>query len=149
MLLATAVSALLLLSAASITGEPFFEGSRPASASYSRRVWQSPEGLPEDFAQALAQTPDGHLWIGTSGGLVRFDGVRFTVFNAANEPAFKDDSVYSLLTARDGTLWAGTEGGGLIRYREGSFRVFGAIEGLTNLFVRVVFEDRDGKLWVG
>ena len=70
---------------------------------YSRRVWQSSEGLPEDFTQALAQTPDGYLWIGTSGGLVRFDGVRFAVFNAGNEPAFRDDSVYSLLTPRDGT----------------------------------------------
>jgi len=115
-----------------------------AEAAYSRRVWQSADGLPEDFAQALAQTPDGYLWIGTSGGLVRFDGIRFTVFNA-----FPDDSIYSLLTARDGTLWAGTEGGGLIRYRHGAFRVFGAEEGLTNRFVRVIYEDREGVLWVG
>ena len=72
--------------------------ARHAPGFYSRRVWQSSDGLPEDFAQALAQTPDGYLWIGTSGGLVRFDGVRFAVFNAANEPAFRDDSVYVLLT---------------------------------------------------
>ena len=87
---------------------------------YGRRVWQSADGLPEDFTQALAQTADGYLWIGTSGGLVRFDGVRFAVFNAGNEAAFRDDSVYALLTARDGTLWAGTEGGGLVRYRTGA-----------------------------
>ncbi len=148
-LAATAVATLLVLSAAPVGAQLRLEDARPASASYSRRIWQSPDGLPEDFAQALAQTPDGHLWIGTSGGLVRFDGVRFTVFNATNEPAFKGSSVYSLLTARDGTLWAGTEGGGLIRYREGAFRIFGALEGLTNLFVRVVFEDRHGTLWVG
>ena len=80
-------------------------------------MWQSPDGLPEDFAQAIAQTADGHLWIGTSGGLVRFDGVRFTVFNSTNAPAFKSDSVYSLATTRDGALWAGTEGAGLVRYR--------------------------------
>lgn len=116
---------------------------------YSRRVWQSSEGLPEDFTQAFAQTPDGYLWIGTSGGLARFDGVRFTVFNGSNEAAFRDDSVYSLLTTRDGTLWAGTDGGGLIRYREGSFRAFGAAQGLTNPFVRVLFEDRAGRLWAG
>ena len=116
---------------------------------YSRRVWQSSEGLPEDFTQAFAQTPDGYLWIGTSGGLARFDGVRFAVFNSSNEAAFGDDSVYSLLTARDGTLWAGTDGGGLIRYQQGAFRAFGAAEGLTNPFVRVLFEDRAGRLWVG
>ena len=108
---------LLLCSAAPVAGQPLIDAARPVSASYSRRVWQSPDGLPEDFAQAIAQTADGHLWIGTSGGLVRFDGVRFTVFNSTNDPAFKSDSVYSLATTRDGALWAGTEGAGLVRYR--------------------------------
>jgi ligand-binding sensor domain-containing protein/signal transduction histidine kinase len=116
---------------------------------FSRRVWQSADGLPEDFAQALAQTPDGYLWIGSSGGLVRFDGIRFTVFHQQTDPAFRDDSIYSLLTSRDGTLWAGTEGGGLIRYRGGAFRGYGPAEGLTNGFVRVIYEDKDANLWVG
>jgi ligand-binding sensor domain-containing protein/signal transduction histidine kinase len=117
--------------------------------SYSRRVWRSVDGLPEDFAQSLAQTPDGYLWIGTSGGLVRFDGTTFLVFNRENTPAFQDDSVYSLLVAKDGTLWAGTEGGGLVRYQRGAFRGFGAADGLTNGFVRVIFEDKAQRLWVG
>jgi signal transduction histidine kinase/ligand-binding sensor domain-containing protein len=118
-------------------------------ASYSRRVWQTSEGLPEDYVKAFAQTPDGYLWIGTSGGLVRFDSVRFVVFNSGNEPVFQDDGIYTLRVARDGTLWAGTEGGGLVRYRGGRFRGFGPKDGLTNLFVRAVFEDRRGRLWVG
>jgi ligand-binding sensor domain-containing protein/signal transduction histidine kinase len=132
-----------LLCATQVSAEPV----RPDF--YSRRVWQSSEGLPEDFTQAFAQTPDGYLWVGTSGGLARFDGVRFAVFNSSNEAAFGDDSVYSLLTTRDGTLWAGTDGGGLIRYQHGTFRAFGAAQGLTNPFVRVLFEDRAGRLWVG
>lgn len=131
------------------TGAAQAPDGRPRQEFYGRRVWQSSEGLPEDFTQAFAQTADGYLWIGTSGGLARFDGVRFAVFNGSNEAAFGDDSVYALLTARDGTLWSGTEGGGLIRYRHGVFRAFGAAEGLTNPFVRVIFEDRSGKLWVG
>jgi ligand-binding sensor domain-containing protein len=139
----------LAVSVSTFAAEPAFETADARAALYSRRVWQSAEGLPEDLAQALAQTPDGYLWIGTSGGLVRFDGVRFTVFSHDNEPAFQDDSVYSLLTTRNGALWAGTEGGGLIRYQDRGFRAFGAKEGLTNAFVRVIFEDRDGTLWVG
>jgi ligand-binding sensor domain-containing protein/two-component sensor histidine kinase len=107
------------------------------------------DGLPEDFAQSLAQTQDGYLWIGTSGGLARFDGVSFAVFNRENTPAFLDDSVYSLLVTKEGTLWAGTEGGGLVRYRDGRFSVFGAAEGLTNGFVRAIYEDRNSQLWVG
>jgi ligand-binding sensor domain-containing protein/signal transduction histidine kinase len=121
----------------------------PDSTQYSRRVWQSPDGLPEDFAQSMARTHDGYLWIGTSGGLVRFDGIRFTVFNRENQPGLEDDSFYSLYVSRDGTLWGGTEGGGLVRYNNGAFHIYGASNGLTNGFVRVIFEDRSGTLWVG
>jgi ligand-binding sensor domain-containing protein/two-component sensor histidine kinase len=125
------------------------ETAPPDAPAYSRRVWRSADGLPEDFAQSLAQTQDGYLWIGTSGGLARFDGVSFVVFNRENMSAFLDDSVYSLLVTKDGTLWAGTEGGGLVRYKDGRFRAFGASEGLTNGFVRVIYEDRNSRLWVG
>lgn len=145
----SAVALVWLLGAAAAALALPLETAAPDSPAYSRRVWQSADGLPEDFAQALARTPDGYLWIGTSGGLVRFDGVRFVVFNRENQPAFRDDSFYSLLVTKDGALWGGTEGGGLVRYRGGSFRVFGAAEGLTNGFVRVIFEDRDRNLWVG
>src|SRR5215475_10488991 len=119
---------LLLLVAASAISD----AARPDAPAYSRRVWRSADGLPEDFAQSLAQTQDGYLWIGTSGGLARFDGVSFVVFNRENTPAFLDDSVYSMLVTHDGDLWAGTEGGGLMRYRDGRFHVFGPAEGLTN-----------------
>src|SRR5215813_304734 len=125
------------------------ESTPPDATAYSRRVWRSVDGLPEDFAQSLAQTPDGYLWIGTSGGLARFDGTSFAVFNRENTPAFLDDSVYTLLVTKDGTLWAGTEGGGLIRYKDGNFRVFSRAEGLTNGFVRVIYEDKGRQLWVG
>lgn len=120
-----------------------------ANGSYTRRVWRNGDGLPEDFAQSIAQTPDGYLWVGTSGGLVRFDGASFAVFNREQSSAFKDDSIYCLQVSRDGTLWAGTEGGGLIRYKDGIFRAFGASEGLTNGFVRVILEDASRRLWVG
>ena len=54
-----------------------------------------------------------------------------------------------MLVTKDGTLWAGTEGGGLIRYKDGRFRVFGLAEGLANGFVRVIYEDKNRQLWVG
>ncbi len=57
--------------------------------------------------------------------------------------------MYSLLVIHDGTLWAGTEGGGLMRYQKGTFRAFGNADGLTNGFVRVIFEDSKQQLWVG
>ena len=65
---------LLFLSSYVSATPPPSDATPPDALAYSRRVWRNVDGLPEDFAQALAQTPDGYLWIGTSGGLVRFDG---------------------------------------------------------------------------
>src|SRR5215472_9803238 len=50
------------------------------------KSWQTDDGLPENSATAMVQTPDGYLWFGTFNGLVRFDGVKFTVFNPQNTP---------------------------------------------------------------
>jgi ligand-binding sensor domain-containing protein/signal transduction histidine kinase len=138
-----------VLLAAACPGEDLPPVSSLDELNYSRRVWQSRDGLPEDFAQAVTQTADGYLWIGTSGGLVRFDGVRFTAFAPPNPKEFHDDSIYALTTTRDGALWAGAEGGGLLRYRNGAFQVYGPEQGLTNGFVRTLYEDRDGVLWIG
>ena len=48
---------------------------------YTHQAWRTDEGLPQNSIQAIAQTADGYLWLGTQEGLVRLDGVRFTVFD--------------------------------------------------------------------
>ena len=85
----------------------------------------------------------------TSGGLVRFDGARFIVFDKDNTPQIRESSIFTLTVARDGSLWAGSDGGGLIRYSNGGFRRYDEADGLTNGYVRTVYEDRAGTLWVG
>jgi ligand-binding sensor domain-containing protein/signal transduction histidine kinase len=120
-----------------------------ALAGYTRHVWQASDGLPEQTVQAFAQTPDGFLWIGTTGGLVRFDGAHFLVFDRQNTPALSENSVFCLKVARDGALWIGTEGGGLARYARGEFRSWGTREGLSNDFVRTIAQDAAGNIWVG
>jgi ligand-binding sensor domain-containing protein/signal transduction histidine kinase len=116
---------------------------------YTRHVWHASDGLPEQTVQAFAQTPDGYLWIGTTGGLVRFDGAHFTVFDRQNTPALGENSVFCLMVSRDGALWIGTEGGGLARLFKGQFRVWTTHEGLSNDFVRSVAEDAHGRIWAG
>ena len=116
---------------------------------YSHRIWRIEDGLPENRIRAISQTPDGYLWVGTAEGLARFDGVRFTVFDRSNTPALGDDGILTLRVTSDGTLWIGTEGGGLVRYTTGSFRNYGPADGLTNAFVRAIFEDSRKELWIG
>ena len=51
---------------------------------YTSRTWQMQDGLPEQTVQAFAQTKDKYLWIGTTGGLLRFDGRRLVLFDRNN-----------------------------------------------------------------
>src|SRR5882672_12274342 len=114
---------------------------------YVSRVWRTQDGLPESRIRAIAQTPDGYLWIGTPGGLARFDGVRFVVYSRFNTPSISDENIRSLAVARDGSLWIATDGGGLLHYQGGSFRSYGSADGLANEFVSGVLEDRRGDVW--
>src|SRR5882757_2758741 len=118
-------------------------------ATYVERTWQLQDGLPEQTVQSFAQTRNRYLWIGTTGGLLRFDGARLVLYDRDNTPAFTDNNVYSLMAARDDTLWIATEGGGLIRYKDGVFRSFSAKDGLLNDFVRAVYQDSKGLIWIG
>ncbi len=120
-----------------------------AQEAFSHRLWQSADGLPSDVVQAFAETPDHALWIGTTDGLVRFDGSRFRYYQRENTPELGADSVFCLTVTRDGTLWIGVEGGGLVQYHDGHFREFTAADGLSDNVVRAIFEDRTGLLWVG
>ena len=88
---------------------------------FDYRTWTVDDGLPENPVTSIVQTRDGYLWIGTFGGLARFDGVRFTVFGMANTAALGTNRILSLLEARNGDLWIGTENGGVVRLREGVF----------------------------
>src|ERR1700678_1957485 len=72
---------------------------------YTRHVWQAPDGLPEQTVQAFAQTPDGFLWVGTTGGLLRFDGAHFTLFDRQNTPSLHENNIFCLMVSRDGALW--------------------------------------------
>jgi ligand-binding sensor domain-containing protein len=107
------------------------------------------DGLPEQIVQAFAQTKDQYLWIGTSGGLLRFDGAQFVLYSRDNVKALTDNNIFCLTVSTDGSLWIGSEGGGLIRYRDGQFRSFSTADGLLNSFVRAVYQDSKGQIWVG
>ena len=107
------------------------EASVPSDllSGYTTQQWQSSDGLPEQTVQAFAQNAGGYLWIGTSGGLLRFDGAHFTEYSRENTPAFLENSVFCLTAGKDGALWIGTEGGGLIRFSNGVFRLYSTNDG--------------------
>jgi signal transduction histidine kinase/ligand-binding sensor domain-containing protein len=120
----------------------------PSPFQYTRTLWRVANGLPEDTVQSLAESPDGLLWIGTTSGLARFDGSRLQAY-ARGSAQLAGNSIFCLTVTRDGTLWAGTEGSGLLRLRGTELKTYSIAEGLTDGFVRTVFEDEQQRLWIG
>jgi signal transduction histidine kinase/ligand-binding sensor domain-containing protein/DNA-binding response OmpR family regulator len=112
-------------------------------ADYSVQAWGIGQGLPDDSVTAVAQTPDNYLWVGTAGGLSRFDGLRFVTFQSANTPALVNHSVRCLLTDRTGALWIGTEAG-LVRYARGIFTA----TPVAQCAIVDLCEDAAGDVWV-
>ncbi|MCC6506142.1 MAG: diguanylate cyclase [Aquimonas sp.] len=123
---------------------------------YPRVAWTARDGLPHQHINALAQTPDGALWVGTFEGLVRFNGANFTVMRPSNTPVLPDASIIGLSRAQDGSLLVVTSGRGIARWRAGQWlpipeginspkdRVDGAwVDALGQLWVSL----RDGGLW--
>jgi len=101
---------------------PWLTGAMAAPADYLVDGWDTEHNLPSSTVTAIAQTPDGYLWIGTYNGLARFDGARFVTFDPVNTPALGQGRVQGLYRDVSGTLWINTFRGGLTSYRHGTFR---------------------------
>jgi signal transduction histidine kinase len=116
---------------------------------YRIRSWSGGEGIRLGNVRQIVQDKDGYLWLASSAGLVRFDGVRFSttgIVEGAELPGVQSRTVY---LARDGGLWVGYGGGhGVYRIRDGKvLRTYlqNQITGLVN----AIAEDQDGVVWVG
>jgi len=116
-------------------------------ANFSRQTWVMENGLPQNTVQALVQTRDGFVWLGTEVGLVRFDGVGFQLFDRNSTPALPDSDVRCLLETQDGALWIGTSDG-LARWKDGAVISFSAKDGLPANGIHGLVETTDGVLWV-
>lgn len=142
--IALLLSAVLLLP----TKRSFALDPSRALTQYIQHVWRSEDGLPQNTVESVLQTRDGYIWIATDGGLVRFDGVQFTVFDKRNT-ALKSSSIISLVEDGQGTLWLTTYGGGVAHYQNGKFQVYTTRDGLSSDLTTAMCRDREGGVWIG
>jgi ligand-binding sensor domain-containing protein/signal transduction histidine kinase len=124
----------------------------PALAQSRFESWTTENGLPQNSIRDILQTRDGYLWLATEGGLVRFDGARFVVFDKS-VPGFESQRIGALREDRNGALWAGTSDGMLIRYQDGRFTTYGRKDGLPKAGSPAaggarIEDDDQGNLWV-
>ena len=112
---------------------------------YAHTTWKVREGFSKGAIFSIAQTPDGYFWLGTEFGLLRFDGVRNTVWQPPAGQHLPSSDVRTLLVARDGRLWIGTNGG-LASWKDGQLTHYPELDGQT---IEALLEDREGTIWVG
>jgi ligand-binding sensor domain-containing protein len=109
---------------------------------YAHTAWRVQDGVFSGSPNAIAQTTDGYLWIGTQGGLLRFDGVRFVPWAPPDGQHLPSSNVTSLLGARDGSLWIGMEGG-LSHWDKRNLTNYPSSKRRIN----TIIEDRSGTVW--
>ncbi|MBE5794404.1 MAG: HD domain-containing protein [Clostridiales bacterium] len=112
---------------------------------YVTTVYNERNGLPTGEANVVYQTSDHYIWIGSYGGLVRYDGSNFR--NFSQEGLIPSSSIRAILEDREGRLWVGTNDAGLFVLEEGSFtRVQEAGEPVF-LCIRAIAQGQDGTIY--
>ncbi len=138
---------LLTLPPSSSSAQSLDLGDRKkALTQYKIDTWQTEQGLPLNTVQTFLQTRDGYLWVGTGGGLARFDGSRFTTFETAEVPEVASQPIFGMMEDAEGSLWIG-HSKGAARYRGGRFEVVLAADVTAGRRVWAFAQGRDGVVW--
>ena len=112
---------------------------------YAHLAWTFRNGFSNGAVYAIAQTPDGYLWLGTSSGVVRYDGARLTPLPLRPGHQLPNTAAGAILPTRDGTLWIGTLDG-LVSWKNGELTAYPVFARRT---VITLLQHRDGTVWAG
>jgi signal transduction histidine kinase/ligand-binding sensor domain-containing protein len=123
--------------------------SPPAQAedpnSFGHQSWSTENGLPQNSVHQVFQSADGYIWIATEGGIARFNGVDFKIFNSELTPEITSDDICCFAQSRTGPLWIATSDG-LLQYSAGAFRRYSIADGLTTNRIANLAVADDGAL---
>ncbi|HLP77619.1 MAG TPA: two-component regulator propeller domain-containing protein, partial [Candidatus Paceibacterota bacterium] len=115
---------------------------------YNCRSWTRQNSLPANGIRTIAQTPDGYLWLGTQKGMLRFDGLEFTLYDLPGRREWRNQSITTLSAGVEG-LWFGSDVGGWGVYDGRDFKAPAKGTIPQDAKVNLIRETRDGALWLG
>ncbi len=140
---------LLLCLLSGLPGTLAAQDGPPPLRDYAIDVWTSRNGLPHNSLRDIAQTPEGHLWFATWEGLVRYNGLDFTVFDRSTRPGLRDNGVGALFVDRDGGLWISDSRGNVTRRTaDGRWQVFPHQPPAPQVLIQAMQMDSHGRLWL-
>ncbi len=116
---------------------------------YGHNVWFRQNGLPANAIYVGLEGRDGYLWLGTSAGLFRFDGVNFTPVNTNPKDSKVIETISTLCLSRDSSLWVGTTFSNLRRIKNEKIFRYSGNDGLISREIQALLESRTGHIWVG
>ncbi len=111
---------------------------------FSAALYDNTSGLPTSEANAIAETSEGFLWIGSYAGLIRYDGSSFERMDSTGGLT----SVKCLYVDSRDRLWIGTNDNGVAVMEKGELRKWGKLDGLKSAHTRAITEDQDGTIYV-
>lgn len=118
-----------------------------SDVSYVVTVYNENNGLPTGEANAVLQTSDGYIWIGSYGGLIRYDGTEFRNYSMEEDSGMTSSSVRSLFEDSEGKLWIGTNDAGVFVMENDQFIHINSPDDRSFLCIRDFTEDRNGKIY--
>jgi len=130
--------ALLFILCVGVFGDQFFAVS-----------WDSDDGLPHNAVYRIVQTPDGYLWLATSAGLARFDGLNFLRINSPQLRNRQSESIRNLVIDSDGCVLVAPASGGIFAVEpSGVVRTNELSRALDGERVASLYTAKDGTLWI-
>ncbi|MBR5088575.1 MAG: HD domain-containing protein [Ruminiclostridium sp.] len=114
------------------------------SEGFSAVLYDNTNGLPTSEANAIAETSDGFLWIGSYAGLIRYDGSTFERM----DPSGGLTSIKCLFVDSKDRLWIGTNDNGVAVMERGELRTWGKLDGMRSAHTRAITEDRSGNIYI-
>jgi signal transduction histidine kinase/ligand-binding sensor domain-containing protein len=118
----------------------------PATEQFHRSSWQLWDGAPADI-WAMLQGQDGYLWLGTGGGLYRFDGVKFERYALPSGQRLPSDNITAMIQLPDGEVWLGYYSGGAGVIQDSKLITYGPRDGFPDAMVYNFSQGSDGVLW--
>ncbi|MBN2807304.1 MAG: hypothetical protein JXR22_11660, partial [Prolixibacteraceae bacterium] len=113
---------------------------------YNLDHWTTEDGLPTNSLLHIHQDQKGYLWITGYSGLIRFDGVKFTLFNNANTEVFNSNVIRNIAEDSQGRLWLSTQGNGLVSILGNDYKTYGADLNMLHLYRGILVDDQD-RVW--